>query len=468
MADILKITAPISINNKVHNQPKQIPTDAIFDLTNPNLVIKNQPKTQGAKEETSKQTLLHNLNKEIFEPLMNSTKAQTDSIRKLVLMARLFETSNGILSESFLDKLFIGSSEILGELLIRDKSETVFKGEFFDSLRVLVKLEGHPKLKEAIISILKYFDCFVNQDNSLKAIIRQSQDLSYKLPKADGQVLEQQIDKLDTLILINEEEQKEIKTYLKNDFIPLLGKILKKHQNSEKLNTNIMSIVHYIVRYDKADPKRLEEAVFQLGDELKALSNLTKEDIFEMRKLLFDHAKQAREIGERSNDDKSSLDNLLSKALDKTVHSKINSVAQNLLLYMVQNESPIFPLMHFIIPFRYLDENTYGEFFIDKDCKERKGEAKEAKNIFFTIQSDKYGNFEVDLLARENKIDLDIKCPDNMVETIKDTKLILRDIIEEKGYRLMNYQVGVYRESQTILQRFPKFVFRKVGMDVKV
>jgi hypothetical protein len=126
------------------------------------------------------------------------------------------------------------------------------------------------------------------------------------------------------------------------------------------------------------------------------------------------------------------------------------------------------PLMHFTIPFRYMEENTYGEFFVDKDCKERKGNAKSAKNIFFTIQSDKYGNFEVDLLVKDKQIDLDIRCPDVLLNPVKDTRSQWRTIIEEQGFRLANYQVGVYQESQTILQRFPKLAVKKVGIDVKV
>ena len=126
------------------------------------------------------------------------------------------------------------------------------------------------------------------------------------------------------------------------------------------------------------------------------------------------------------------------------------------------------PLMHFTIPFRYLEENTYGEFFVDKDCKERKGDAKSAKNIFFTIQSDKYGNFEVDLLVRDKRIDLDIRCPDNLLNPVRETRAKWREIIETQGFRLANYEVGVYQESRSIIQRFPKLAMKKVGIDVKV
>lgn len=536
MVDILKITSPISIKNKVQNIPSKLPTDAIFDITNPNQVVQGQlPKAKGVDEESGKQSLLKNLNKEIFEPLLHSTRAQADGVRKLVLMAKFFETPSGILSETFLDRVFVKPQEMLGELLTREKGATIFTGEFFDSLRMLAKLEGQPKLKEAIVSILKYFDCYVNQENSLKAIVKQSQDLIHKLPKTGVQTLQEQVETLDTMVKLStmakqnalsdrsstvnitksdildemantgktvpsdktvsqvhkpldlngimkqdKESQAEIKTYLKNEIIPELGKIAKRHQGSEKIYNQVMAIVHNIVRYDKADPKLLEEAIFQLGDTLKPLTNLTDEDIIEMKKLVFENAIEEQNLGDKQINEKKTLEKygfgaeetdmaaLLSKAMDKAGPSKIGSVAQNLLMNLVQSESPMMPLMHFTIPFRYMEENTYGEFFVDKDCKERKGDAKTAKNIFFTIQSDKYGNFEVDLLARDKKIDLDIRCPDILLNQVKETRNKWKEIIEEQGFRLATYQVGVYQESQTIVQRFPKLALRKVGIDVKV
>jgi hypothetical protein len=429
---------------------------------------------------------------------------------------------------------------MLGELMSQDKGATIFKGEFFDSLRMLAKLEGQPKLKEAIVSILKHFECYVHQDNSLNAIVKQGQDLAKMLPKAESQQLQQQIETLDAMVrlfslakqrtaaAVNptpiqsasagqtveigqnsaagqtaatgqaaagqtgaasaddtirrvKNSQDEIKTFLKNEIIPLLGQIAKRHQGSERIYDREMTIIHNIVRYDKADPNRLEEAVFQLGDDLKPLTNLTDDDIVEMKKLVFEQARIEQDLGDTAKSvekknfelfgakaSDADMAALLSKALDNDGPAKIGGIAQNLLYNMVQNESPLMPLMHFTIPFRYLDENTYGEFFVDKDCKERKGDAKDAKNIFFTIQSDKYGNFEVDLLVRDKRIDLDIRCPDILLNPVKETKSKLRSIIEEQGFRLLNYQVGVYQESQTILQRFPKLAKRKVGIDVKV
>jgi hypothetical protein len=542
VVDVLKITSPISIKSKVQNIPSKLPTDASFDITNPGQVIKEQPKVKNQEEDSgSKQSLSKNLNKEIFEPLLHSTRTQADGVRKLVLMARLFENSAGNLSEAFLDRVFVRPQEMLAELLTREKGATIFAGEFFDSLRILAKLEGQPRIRDAIVAILKHFDGYVNQENSLKAVVLQGQDLLKKLSKTEMQAILEKFEALETmvglsnlrkssalstiktpqnnplfnmdpqarldelllelegnqssqraggksgkgnfdlnsLISLDQESQTEIKTYLKNEIIPELGKIVKRHQGSGRIHSQVMAIVHSIVRYDKADPSLLEDAIFQLGDELKPLTKLSDEDIIEMRRLVFEHAvKELQQVDKRESEfsvnrlgmekEDSDMASLLSKALDPTGPAKVSNIAQNLLFNMLQNESPMMALIHFTIPFRYQDENTYGEFFVDKECKDRRGDSKDAKNIFFTIQSDKYGNFEVDLLVKDKKIDLDIRCPDDLLNTIRETKSRWRDIIEDQGYRLSSYQVGAYQESQPILLRFPKLAGRKVGLDVKV
>ena len=58
MVDILKITSPVSIKSKVQNLPSKLPTDAVFDITNPNQIFTELPKTKGVVEESGKQSLL--------------------------------------------------------------------------------------------------------------------------------------------------------------------------------------------------------------------------------------------------------------------------------------------------------------------------------------------------------------------------------------------------------------------------
>ncbi|MDD4583928.1 MAG: hypothetical protein PHR60_07035 [Eubacteriales bacterium] len=455
MADILKIISPTTIKSSVNNPTKQLAPDAVFDLTNPNLTIKANAKTQTDTEKLSQKRLLLDLNKVIFKPLFNDIGAQAESLRQLLLLTELFEMP--------LSCRLINPQELLEELLTRDRAETVFKGSFFEHLLTLIKQTDSPELKEAIIRVLKCFDCYVNRENSLVVILSQSDNLKGLVLKEDVELIQQQINKLNQLTK-HSENQKEVMSFLKNEYVPLLNQLIRKYLGNDKIQNTVMAAIHQIIRLDKGDPGSLEEAFLQLGELLKLRAEYTDQDIEDMKNLLFQNAKEAKDEVRKDTD----LTTLLSKAIEKTSPDKINKVAQNLLFNILQSESPVIPLLHFTIPISFMGENIYGEFIIDKDCKGRKGKAKEAHNIFFTIQSDKYGTFEVDLLAKDHFIDLDIKCPPSLVDILKVTKPKLIDIIEEQNYRLTNYHVEVYEDSRKILEKFPELGRRRAGIDVKI
>lgn len=519
--DSIKITSTVSTPKVTDIPSKHTPSDSIFDINNLDNAVKIEPVSENYQKESFRETLFQNLQKEILKPLMNSTTAEADALRKLVLISELFESSAGAIPKEILDGIFINSQDLLSELLLRDKTDSIFKGAFFDSLRSLAKLEGYPQLKDAIVSILRHYDAYVNRNQTLNGIFLESSRLLMTLPSKERALLEQQLIKLEAVLsksngleqpnqelqnLINlkaaqngklgdQLEQRlarieellqlknlnyqEIQQLLKNETIPALRQILQSQAYSDKTYQSVATIIDHIVRYDKGNPEQLEAAVLRFSQALKPLSNLTDSDIVEMKNQLFRHAKEAEILAERlesssrnpGEGEKVALAQLLEQALDENNSSKIINSAHSLLETMVRNESPILTIMHFLIPLRFLDENSYGEFFVDKDPTAKKGEKGKAENatdIFFTIQSDRYGNFEVELLARDKSITLNIKSPAPLVETLKSTREQLKTIVEEQGYSLTGYGVGEYTQSQTILQRFPKLAFRKVGLDVTI
>lgn len=518
--DSIKITSTVSTPKVTDIPSKHTPSDSIFDINNLDNTVKIEPVSENYQKESFRETLFQNLQKEILKPLMNSTTAEADALRKLVLISELFESSAGAIPKDILDGIFINSQDLLSELLLRDKTDSIFKGAFFDSLRSLAKLEGYPQLKDAIVSILRHYDAYVNRNQTLNGIFLESSRLLMTLPSKERALLEQQLIKLEAVLsksngieqpnqelqnLINlkaaqngklgdQLEQRlarienllqsknlnylEIQQLLKNETIPALRQILQSQAYSDKTYQSVATIIDHIVRYDKGNPEQLEAAVLRFSQALKPLSNLTDSDIVEMKNQLFRHAKEAEILAERlesssrnpGEGEKVALAQLLEQALDENNSSKIINSAHSLLETMVRNESPILTIMHFLIPLRFLDENSYGEFFVDKDPakKGEKGKAENATDIFFTIQSDRYGNFEVELLARDKNITLNIKSPAPLVETLKSTREQLKTIVEEQGYSLAGYGVGEYTQSQTILQRFPKLAFRKVGLDVTI
>ncbi|MCR5481708.1 MAG: hypothetical protein K6F52_02835 [Clostridia bacterium] len=374
---------------------------------------------------------------------------------------------------------------------------------------------GSAATREAIASVLRHFDGLVNSENSLKAIVAQSKNLMGNLLTADRQILSHHIERLEILMntsgqvghsavignieiakpaqgqaaagLFAQAEEagsqggrQEVSSFLKNEFLPMLSSLVTRYQQNESVRKPVMSIIHNVTRFDKGDPKLLNQAVDKLADELKSIMNLSDSDFADMKKLIIEAAKNYRaEETQKDSErlfmekfgisrDESDMSTLLSKSLQKSAPPKAQELAANLLQSIINSESPVMPLMHFMIPVKYENEDTYLEFYIDKNSDERKGEAQSAQTIFFTIQSEKFGTFEVDLLAKDLMLNLDIKCPSQLVEQVSDIKGIIREDIEACGYRLAQYQVSNFVQEKSVLRRFPKLAAKKVGMDVKV
>ena len=463
MVDILKITAPVAPrdNHNLQRQPQS--AEGVFDLTNTQVIPKNPPSGEATSKNPFEKNELAKLNKELLGPLIKNTDILLESMKKIIILLNSKENITGSIPKEFLEKLFIKPADMLKTLLLKDQNETAFGSAFFDSLRMLAKLDNQPKLQAAIASVLKYFDCFQNSENTLDSILAQANNLPKQLMKADKElVLKLNMD-LEFITVTQRDNQKEILKFLKNEYIPVFRKLVIKYNQDDTIRNSVMNIIHNIVRLDKANPKRLDEATKTLCQELQNITNLTDDDLNVLKSQIIKNAKDVAKT-----DDGPDVSKLISKVLEKPESVIINRAAQNLLTYMVQSESPILPIMHFVLPIDFYGEKTYGEFFIDKNCEERKGEAKDARNIFFTIDTEKNGTFEVDLLSREQYIELEIKCPERFIPDIKNIKTVIREKIEEKGYRLAGYSVGPYIEGQSIISKFPKFALRKAGINVKV
>jgi hypothetical protein len=548
VVDILKITSAVPATNRVDNLQRQLPGDAVFDIGNLEDASKYKVLERGQGDDP-REALLRNLNKEFFAPLKADLTAQAEGLKKLILFLRFFDDPALVARLGDIDGLFVDAKELLDALINRDKDATVFRGDLFEALRVLAKVEGYPKLQEAIVNLLRAFDSSVNRDNALKAVLLTGSRFASFLREEDAGRVTELLRRLETLAKLPESTpdlRKEIGALIKSELLPLLQTMATKYRfvNGERLQANLMELIHHVVRFDKSDLRLLENAMAKLGDELKSFGRLTDDDVADMRRMLFAHLREAKDAGTRTQagsaaaegaragrgdaaaagaraaaeqaaeparaaapeggrrgllspeqlraylagaveqgdeaeptreapkaaDGKQVKDiaEVLQRAMEMNASAKASTAAHNMLAQLIENESPVFALMHFLFPIKYQGEELYAEVYVDKDCEEKKKDASDAQNIFFIIQSERFGNFEVDLLARDRAIDLDIRCPSLLTEDVRAIKGDLRLMIEDLGYRLAAYTVDEYHEDRNIMQRFPKLAMRKAGIDVRI
>ena len=228
-------------------------------------------------------------------------------------------------NEQFCGSVIHRSGELLSTLKSQDQDSTIFRGEIFDSFRILASVKGQPQLSDAIANILKFFDCFVNQNASLKAIAAQGENIAKQIPqKAAGNIAALNNELMMLTKAVESEKksmtpgtvatsQKELQSFLKNEYLPQFSLLVKQYPASEWIRNSVMDLVHYVVRYDKADMANLEEAATRLGEILKPLTSINEQGIQELKALLIQTAVAAQD----SEKTESGMADLLSKALEK-------------------------------------------------------------------------------------------------------------------------------------------------------
>jgi hypothetical protein len=584
VVDILKITSAVPASSKVDNLPKQLPGGAVFDINRPDeaLSYRVTEKKEGGDEQ--REALLRNLSREIFSPLKTELTAQSEELKKLFLFLRFFNNPAFASANGSANELFMKPQDLLNALMAADKDVTLFKGELFEALRVLAENDGYSKLKDIIANLLRAFDSHVNMGNTAKSIYMQTEQFTSMLKGEDAAALRGLLTRMESLtaeLMKGDPDtaQRRMSAFLKQELLPVLTETADKYRfiSGDRLTNRLMTIVHNVVRFDKADLRLLTDAVAKLGEELKSYGRFTDADAADMRRLLFSHlneavntarlagmnagrggasaaqtgqgaaetnraaqlaqggagseaavgrggadasrvmsgalagqnaetaakgganaaqagqgaaeanrAAQLAQGGAGSETDAAKgglgadrsgtgavrtpgdITDVIARALEISSTERAAAAAQNLLNQLVQNESPVFSLIHFLFPVRFLDEEIYSEFYVDKDAKEKDGGGEDVNNIFFIIRSEKFGDFEVDLLAKGRNLDLDIKCPAVLEDDVKGMRNALKKTTEACGYNLSAYKVGVYTEERSIMQKFPNLAMRKAGIDVRV
>ena len=74
----------------------------------------------------------------------------------------------------------------------------------------------------------------------------------------------------------------------------------------------------------------------------------------------------------------------------------------------------------------------------------------------------------MDLLAKDQFVEITMEAPEDLAPLLSSHKREISQMIQEEGYRLSSYQVGIYKEEKTIWERFPEVRKRRVGIDVKI
>lgn len=586
MAEITKITTPMMPKENTSVKHKPI-TDQAFELTDPTKVHKQENEGQIRDRQPDTSTLLKDsMGRPAIVPLLKNPGEMIQAFKKIAFFVEMgvsaSDAAKDVATRELLESLFVSPKQVAGVIEEQDKSSVLFKGEAFDVLRDIVgKFGDSPKVKDAVVNLLKTFEQNVNAQNSVKTILNNCNNLlgymfsrdrgqfaNYikelaqmllpeneaagfiekmpdipappqanvqeqtappqntgqqsvvqqeqaqnpqdvttsqntenrqasmqgEIPK-QGQEVQQQEQQsqqtgkqpLDPLSYgLNTEKfgnelqktahqaatepnaiqlsQKETAQILKNNLLPLLSEIVVKYNQSDKIRDIVMVVVHNLVRVDKGTPEALKDAAGKLVNELKDLANIPKG--FE-RQFLEAINQSASNAKSQTNTVISKLSDVVSEALrSPDTNPAVLRQAESMLVSMLQNQSSVMDILHFVIPFQTPQGQVFTELYVDPETEERVGKQKgQSRKIFLSVESEAHGSFEFSFLETGDHVDFAMWAPEDLVQGLAGLKRNFANIMQLHGYTMNTFKVDEMKAPHTVAEVFPRLIEKKVGID---
>ena len=266
---------------------------------------------------------------------------------------------------------------------------------------------------------------------------------------------------------VEQVSQKEAARILKNSLLPLLGEIVTKYHQSEKIRDVMMVVIHNIVRADQGTPEALNDAVEKLLANLKQVANVPEN--FE-RNLLSLVQSSVEDATNTPNSVIEKLSEIISETLRSSeANPAVVRQAESMLISMLQNQGSIMDIMHFMLPVETPIGKVFTELYVDPESEEKAGrQTGKSRKIFLSIESDTYGSFELSFLETNGHVDFALWCPEDLLKPISGLKRHFGDIMQTYGYTMSNFAIDVMRGQHSVAEVFPRLLNKKVGIDVQI
>lgn len=469
----IKTNNPINDNhlNKTKVKAEQV---LPFDIIDPTKVTKT------AKQDPSNQTgqNLYNYNPEsVFEKFIKSLQSSpvfAESARKLLLNKQFINhniKNDPILKtlfESFLKSIEMDDTEILNFLKFQHGTYTKFQGEFFDTLRNLVKNNpNNTDFKTAVRNFLRSYDCFVSVEKTNKSIDSALNNIEKNMPD----MLKKTFNEMTSKLILNNTKGIDINLdLLKNEILPFVGRYISKMNDFGPIRDYVSVLIHNMVRLESASKGYFADNLDIMFEYIQYSFNLNEKDLEAIKLSLLNTYEASSNI---KND---SIDSFL-KLLESGVKNSDNLVSKGLMEEMTEsllfNQNVHIPLTHMFLPLNYNGMFMFSELWIGKSYEEssdkkKKQEYVQTYKVFITFDIQNLGYFETTLVLKESCLALDIYVPSNLTNNLEKIKNDLSNILNRNNLSITDISVKESVKKRRFSEVFSNFIERKNGVDVTI
>ncbi len=335
------------------------------------------------------------------------------------------------LVERFLMSMRMDSPQDLLEYLQgQGELQARFSGDFFNKLRSLLSQSPSERLKEAVLNFVKGYNNYSSGAHLLQQMKALTDDIEHLLLRAYREEFRGLADSMNWDAANGDTEENS--GILNQRLIPFLSSYISRTHDYGAVREAAMLLIFHAVRYQNGGKDRL----FTLFDSLlgnRDFGRLFKGDAeADMEQLLMAGTRESQPPLSEFADD---LATLLLKGANG--HGGLENVQQfyNIMNGMLINESVYMPLLHFILPFQYEDNNVMSEMWVDPDSKKDSEEEGRKIKLFLKFDIQTLGKFELVMTLQDRQSKVQLYVPPQLARQNKQIQTEVADILKKNGFR---------------------------------
>lgn len=481
MANILQVTTP---NLNTDNRNMQSPIDpraagdnaAVRNAVDPTRVVRADGRDGEQAGDSAQNDVLGAINYEsnysAFIKGLGESQDLAQTLERLLFTdTSIFQASGNTeitaLVDQFLMSLRMDSPEDLLQFLQgQQELQARFSGEFFHKIRTLMTQSSSESLKDAILAFLKGYNNYASGSHLLQQMHSLTEDIEQLMLRSFREEFRELARAMNWDAANG--DTSENAGVLNGRLIPFLSRYISQTHDYGAVRDATMLLIFNAVRYQNGDEGRLLQLFDRMLDDRDFARLFQGEEQSTLEQLLQTGADAAAAQKPVMAEFADSLAKLLLHGANGQAGLENVQQFYTIMNGMLMNESVYMPLLHFMIPFQYEDNNVVSEMWIDPDA--RRGSAEEGRKIklFLKFDIQSLGKFELVMTLQDRESKMQLFVPPHLAKQDKQIQTDVSEILKKNGIRLGQFSVYGRVRDRKVTEVFPEIREKETTINVRI
>lgn len=476
MANILQVTTP-NIDNRNVISPQDPKHGAgnpeVRNPADPTRVVRSDGRDGEQMGKNTQDALLsvvdYDSNYGAFVKSLGEGSGLADSLERLLFtdMAGLDKAEVADLVDKFLMSMRMDSPEdLLNYIQGQGELQAKFSGTFFNQFRSMLLQSTSRGLQEAALDFLKGYNNYSSGEHLLQQMNSLVDDIEMLLLRSYREDFKELARGMDWQAANGDTAHNA--EVLNKSLIPFLSEYISQTHDYGPIREATMLLIFHTARYQDGGEERLIKLFDAMVND-RQFDKLFDGDVQEaLKSILSLGGSGARSQTRPLAGFADGLSGLLLKGANG--HAGVENIQQfyNIMNGMLMNESVYMPLLHFILPFQYDDNNVMSEMWVDPDSDRGDQEGARRIKLFLKFDIQNVGKFELIMGLQNREASIQLFVPPQLVKEDKKIQSDVADILRNNGLRFNQLMVRRHTRDRRVDEIFPEIRERERTINVRI